>query len=133
MSDLNSFSVIGRVSQNPDMRQTKSGKAVVSISIANTTGFGEYEKVSFFNCTAWGKTAEYCANHLNTGDLVSISGQMVIETWEKDGQKRSAPKVNIREINRLRQKNVSTEKGESEKKDDEVFENPFSGETDIAF
>lgn len=129
MSDLNNLTIVGRLTNAPEAKTTKNGKPLATFSIANSTGFGEYEKTSFFNCTAWNKSAEYCCNHLGKGDLVSIAGQIVIETWESDNGKRSAPKIQVREINRLRQSGERSEtKSEGVKKVEETFVNPISDE-----
>lgn len=51
------------------------------------------ERTAFVSVCAWGAQAKACAGHLAKGSLVLVEGELVQETWEKDGQKREKTKV----------------------------------------
>ena len=96
--DLNVVVLKGRLVRDPDIKTIPSGKQVCDFSIAvNHTK----EKASFFNCTAWEKTAETIQKYLHKGDAVLIRGELEQQSWEKDGEKKSVVKINVREFNFL--------------------------------
>lgn len=94
---LPNLSGTGRLTQDPALRFTPGGKAVVEIQIAfNARKFNrdtqqwEDGSVCYLRATAWEQRAENIANTLSKGDAVAVSGRLKTESWEKDGQKRSA-------------------------------------------
>lgn len=97
---VNNITILGNLTRDPELRFTPSGTAVASFGIAvnrniqNKTS-GEWEaQVDFFNVTTWYKLAENCAESLNKGDRVLVSGRLSQDNWEdKEGQKRSAVKI----------------------------------------
>lgn len=94
MASLNKVLLIGRLTRDPEKRNTPSGLTVVELGIAVNrrfkSGAGEdREEVCFIDVTVWGKTAEACAEHLRKGSECFIEGRLKLDQWEKDGQKRS--------------------------------------------
>jgi len=93
---LNRVVLIGRLTKDPDMRQTQSGIAVCNFTLAVDRGFknaqGERE-TDFIDITAWRQLAENCANYLAKGKLAAVDGRLEIRSYEKDGQKRKAAAV----------------------------------------
>lgn len=89
---LNKIILIGRLTQDPELRYTPSGNAVASFGLAverpYTNQAGERE-VDFITIIVWRKLAETVANHLQKGRLVAIDGRIQQQRWEKDGQKYS--------------------------------------------
>ena len=85
---MNTVNLLGRTTRDIELRYTQSGKAVGNLSIAVQRKFKK-EEVDFFECTAWGKTAEIIAKYVRKGDQIGITGTLRQETFEKDGQKRS--------------------------------------------
>jgi single-strand DNA-binding protein len=87
--------IIGNVTQDPELTFTTSGIAKLSFSIASnysyTDASGEkQEKASFFNVVAWRFLAEDTAAVLEKGVGVIISGRLEQRSWEdKEGNKRS--------------------------------------------
>ena len=87
---MNSVNIIGRLVRNPEEVATRSGKEMTTFSIAVDDGRDE---VSYYDCKAFGKTAELVAKYKAKGDQVGVSGHLKQERWEKDGQKRSAVRI----------------------------------------
>src|ERR1051326_6121856 len=91
---LNRVVLIGRLTRDPEMKYTPQGVAVTQMGIAvqrftkNETG--DYD-VDFFNVVAWRRTAEFAANYLTKGRLVSVDGRLQTRSWvdQASGQKRS--------------------------------------------
>lgn len=80
-----------------DLKFTSSGKAVLSISVADTrrrlnkdTNTWEDAGTDWHRVTVWEKKAELYAEHINKGDRVIVTGDLVSREYEKDGQKRTA-------------------------------------------
>lgn len=96
--DLNTVSLVGNIGQNPELRYTSAGTAVTKLNLANkrwkksADGKGE-EVTSWFDVVVWGKMAENVCKFVGRGDRIAVSGHLEQETWEKEGQKRTAIKV----------------------------------------
>lgn len=81
--------LIGRLTADPEIRQTNSGKTVASYRLAvdrNVKTEGQPE-ADFINCTAWGKTGEFAEKYLHKGMKIAIEGRIQTGSYEKDGQK----------------------------------------------
>ena len=96
MADLNKVILIGRTTHEIDERSfgyTTGGTARLNISIAvnrREKRGGEWaDKVSFFDVTVWGKTAENIKSYLHKGKQIAVDGYLDQQRWEKDGQKYS--------------------------------------------
>lgn len=94
---LNRVVLIGRLTRDPEMKYTPQGVAVTQMGIAvqrftkNETG--DYD-VDFFNVVAWRRTAEFAANYLTKGRLISVDGRLQTRSWvAQDGTKRSVVEI----------------------------------------
>lgn len=85
---INSVILMGRLTRDPEMRSTQSGKSITSFSIAVDRG---NEETDFFEITAWDKLAELIDKYLEKGRRVLVQGRLRQDTWDdKDsGKKRS--------------------------------------------
>lgn len=88
---LNRIILIGRLTQDPELRYTNSGTAVASFTLAvdrmRTNQSGERE-TDFINIVVWKKQAELCAQYLRKGRLAGIDGRLQIRSYEnREGQK----------------------------------------------
>jgi single-strand DNA-binding protein len=97
--NLNKAILIGRLTRDPEVRTTTSGKQVASFSIANNTSWknadGEkQEKTEFHNIVAWGKLGEICGQYLTKGQEVYIDGRIETRNWEgQDGVRRNRTEI----------------------------------------
>lgn len=93
---MNSFTFSGHLGRDAEQRRAQSGTAILSFSVPVTSGYGDKEKTTWVNCALFGKRAEgKLAGYLKKGTFVVVSGEMSLDTWEKDGQQKSAVKVNV--------------------------------------
>jgi single-strand DNA-binding protein len=90
---LNKVIIVGRLTRDPEVRYTQTGKAVASFSVAVDTGFGENKHTDFIPIVVWEKLAEACGNNLTKGRRVLVEGRLQIRDYEKDGVKRRAADV----------------------------------------
>ena len=103
MSNVNSVTLIGNLTQDPELRFTPSGVAMTKVSFAVNKRYqsqGEWkEETSFFNGTCWRDVAENVAESLTKGMRVIVVGELQQRSWEtQEGEKRSTIDVDIKEI-----------------------------------
>lgn len=82
MADLNSCSFTGRLTKDAETSVVGSkGTSLTKFSIANNTGFGQYERTNFFNCQMWGKAGEAVRQYLTKGKQVAVTGVLENQKW----------------------------------------------------
>ena len=85
--DLNKVMLIGRVTQDPEVRATPSGTSVANFSIATNLTWVDkqgqkQDKAEFHNIVAWRKLAEICGQYLRKGSKVYLEGRLETRSWE---------------------------------------------------
>lgn len=101
---MNNINLIGRLTQDPDIRYTQAGKEVASFTIAVTRQF-KRDETDFINCTAWGKIAELAGSYLKKGHRVGIQGSIRVSSYENEnGEKRKSFEVTINNLEFLESK-----------------------------
>ena len=93
MNDLNHVILIGRLTQDAELKYTQNGYAISSFSIAvnrsRKNGEQWVEEANFFEVSLFGKSAENLKPYLVKGKQVAIDGELRQDRWESEGQKRS--------------------------------------------
>ena len=96
MTDLNDIIEIGRLTRDiseRDFGYTAGGTARLNLSIAvnrsEKRNGAWQDKVSYFDVTVWGKTAENIKPYLHKGKQIAVDGYLDQQRWEKDGVKYS--------------------------------------------
>lgn len=95
---LNNVVLMGRLTRNPELRQTTSGANVCGFSVAVDNGYGENKKTDFINCVAWKSTAEFIAKYFIKGQMIALSGRLSTRTWDDNGTTRYVTEVTAREV-----------------------------------
>jgi len=97
---VNKVILIGRLTADPDVRATASGAHVTNLRLATNTYAGKEddgtrrEHTDFHSLVAFGKTAEFAAEHLRKGRLLYAEGRSQTRSWEtNDGQRRYSTEV----------------------------------------
>ena len=95
---LNIIVLQGRLVRDPEMRNTQSGVAVASFTLAVDRDFGGRDggekQTDFIDCTAWRHTAEFVSKYFSKGRMAVVSGRLQIDNYtDNDGNKRKAAKV----------------------------------------
>ncbi|MGC3968690.1 MAG: single-stranded DNA-binding protein [Pirellulales bacterium] len=98
MASFNKVILMGNLTRDPEVRYTQGGTAVSEIGLAvndrRKDAKGEWiEETTFVDVTLWGRTAEIAGEYLGKGSSVLIEGRLKLDSWEKDGQKRSKLRV----------------------------------------
>ena len=91
---MNTVIMAGRLTKDPELRQTISGVSVASFAIAVNRMYKNSDgsrTADFFNCTAWRTTGEFVYNYFRKGDGIVLFGELQNRNYEdKNGQKRTA-------------------------------------------
>lgn len=99
MANFNYNKVIlgGRLTADPELKQTQTGIPVVSFSIAVNRKFQSKDapqQTDFFNVTAWRNTAEFVSKYFRKGSSICVTGSIQNRTWtDQQGQKRYATDI----------------------------------------
>jgi len=94
---INRVVLVGRLTRDPELRTTTTGKSVCDFSIAvqkrmkPTDGSPDAD---FFRVNCWEKTAEYVSNYLHKGRLVAVDGRLQARKFtDKDGNNREMVEI----------------------------------------
>ncbi len=98
MSSFNEITVVGRLTRDPELKQTSGGHSVANFGLAVNRGFSKDAAVDFFNVAAWRNLGEAVAAHKSKGDLVLVKGPMQNNPYEKDGVKRDSWTIVARDV-----------------------------------
>lgn len=99
---LNTITIQGRLTKNPEPKTIPSGTALCSFTIAcERPKKKDAETVTdFIPCIAWAKTAEFMQKYFHKGDMIIISGRLQSRQYEgQDGKNHLAYEVSISEAN----------------------------------
>lgn len=105
MSNFNFNKVIlgGRLTADPELKQTTSGVPVVSFSIAVNRRYAskdtQQRDVDFFNITAWRSTAEFVTRYFRKGSAICVVGSIQNRSYtDQQGQKRTVTDIVADEV-----------------------------------
>ena len=92
--DLNKAQVIGRITQDLELKQTPNGQNVISFSVATNrnwtdSSWNKQEQVEFHNVVLWGKLSEIANQYLKKWSKLYIEWRLQTRSWEaQDWTKR---------------------------------------------
>lgn len=96
---MNSVQILGNLARDPELRFTKTGRAVATFTVAATNTYIDSatnetkEQTAFINCVAWGKLGESVGN-LKKGNRMFVEGRIQTRSYEtQDNQKRYVTEV----------------------------------------
>ena len=94
---MNVVVLVGRLTDNPELRRTNSDVAVTRFSIAvdrQYTKAGEERQTDFINIVAWRQTAEFITKFFTKGQRIGIEGSLRMNRFtDKDGNNRTSYEV----------------------------------------
>ena len=94
---VNEFILQGRLTADPEIKQTPSGVSVANFTVAWSEKYKEVETKCFQRCKAWRSTADFIGKYFAKGQEIEVVGKVITEQWEKDGQKRSEQVLTVKE------------------------------------
>ena len=96
--NLNKVILGGRITADPELKQTPQGVSVTSFSVA-VNRRGKEQQTDFINCVAWRQTAEIICRFFKKGSSICIVGNIQVRTWnDNNGNKRYATEVIADEV-----------------------------------
>ena len=93
---INSVALMGRLTADPERRQTQSGLSVARFSIAIERAYSKdgERQTDFLDVVAWRSTADFIANHFGKGQMIALTGSIQSRTYtDRDGNKRKAVEI----------------------------------------
>lgn len=94
---LNTITIMGRLTADPDLKQTQGGQPVARFTLAVERDFapaGKEKETDFLDCVAFGKTAEFVQKFFAKGRMACVLGRLQIESWQdNNGTNRKAAKI----------------------------------------
>lgn len=101
---LNRITICGRLTRDPELRTTSTGKDVVEFSIAVNKRIkpADGPDADFFRVKAWGQTASYVGEYIGRGRLVSVDGRLESRKYtDKEGNNREIVEIVAENVNAL--------------------------------
>lgn len=94
---LNVCTIMGRLGQNPEVRQTQSGKPVANFTIACERDFKNAEgqkETDWIRCACFGATADFVGRYIKKGRAVCVEGRLQIRKWtDRDGNAKETAEI----------------------------------------
>lgn len=123
MSNEPTLTVIGNLTDAPELRFLASGVAVASFTIASTprtfdkaTNEWKDGETLFMRCSIWREAAENVAESLTRGTRVIVTGRLKSRSYDKDGEKRTVIELDVDEVGpSLRYARANVRKAERDK------------------
>jgi len=91
---INQVILMGRLTRDPEVRTTSTGKTIASFSLAVDRG-GQEDAADFFDVTAWEKLGELVSQYLSKGRRCLVQGRLRQDSWDdkETGKKRTKVEV----------------------------------------
>ena len=94
---LNVAIIMGRLTRDPELRRTNSGKPVAGFTVAVDRDYapeGQEKETDFIDCVAWNGTAEFVEKYFKKGSMIVVSGRLQLRNWtDKEGNKRRTAEI----------------------------------------
>ena len=95
---MNHIVIMGRLTRDPERRETASGIPVTSFSLAVDRGYtpkdGGEKQTDFIDIVAWRSTADFVAKYFVKGQMAAVAGSLQMRDWtDKENNKRRSAEV----------------------------------------
>ena len=94
---INNITLMGRLTADPELKTTTTGRSVTSFSIAVDRGYarnGEERQTDFINIVAWQQQAEFVCRYFKKGSMIALTGSLQSRSYEdKNGNRRTVYEV----------------------------------------
>lgn len=107
---MNIIVLTGRLTRDPELKYGQSGNAYCKFSLAVNKPFKK-DEVDFINCVSFGKTAELIGEYVRKGHKLGVQGQLQMNKFEVNGEKRTSHDVMVNQIEFLEGKGDGNNSG----------------------
>lgn len=118
---MNKVMLMGRLTRDPEIKYTagENQTAVAKWSVAVERRFGKEKETDFFDCTAFGKTAEHVEKYWKKGMKMLLIGRLEQRRWtDKEGKPKSSVGVTVEDIEFCERKDANPETTKTVEADD---------------
>lgn len=133
---MNKVILMGRLTRDPEVRYTQTGKVVCQFTLAVDRPFANQEgqrEADFIAIVVWGKIAELCGNSLTKGQRALVDGRLQIRSYDaKDGTKRWVTEIIANSVEFIERRS-DTAKPTDEKSEMEAFGQAVPFDEEIPF
>lgn len=110
---MNKVILCGRLGQDPEIKETASGKKLANFSLA-TNRWQKDAPPDWHRCVAFDKTASIIGDYVKKGSMLLVEGQIQYRSWEdQDGTKRYATEIVVNSVELLGSKDGNSGGGGS--------------------
>ena len=99
---LNNIVLLGRMTRDPELRQTAGGVSVTTFTLAVDRDYapqGQDRETDFIDCVAWRGTAEFVAKYFVKGSMAAVFGRLQIRNWtDREGNRRRSAEVAVEHV-----------------------------------
>ena len=107
---LNKAMIIGRIGQDPEVRYSQAGMAILNLSVATDESYTDrdgnrQERTEWHRVVTYDRVAENCGTYLRKGSLVFVEGSLQTRKWQdKQGQDRYTTEIRAQRVKFLDRK-----------------------------
>lgn len=112
---MNKVTLIGRLTKDPEVRSTTSGKTVATFTLAVDRRMSKEQRdggaqtADFLPCVVWGRTAEVAGQYLHKGSKAAVDGRVQTRSYDaQDGSKRYVTEIIVGDLELLDSKGSNT-------------------------
>lgn len=131
-NSINSAVLAGRITKDPELRKTQSGKSVCSFTLAcdrPKAKDGE-SSADFISCVAWNQSADYLCTYAHIGDLIGVTGSIQTRSYDdQSGQRRYVTEVLANRLTIL--SSVSRQQEQSQEKKQQAPAEPSTASASL--
>lgn len=99
---MNSLNFTGNTGRDGEIRYSPNGDAILSFSVALTSGYGEKKITTWLKCSLFGKRAESLAPYIKKGVQIAVSGEFQARPYTaKDGAEKLSLEVRVSDLTLL--------------------------------
>lgn len=125
---INSVVLMGRLTADPELKKTTSGKSVIKFTVAVERRFNRNE-TDFLEVVAWQKTAEFVSQYFRKGSMIAVQGEVQARSYEdNNGNKRKAVEIIAEQVSFCGSKGENAAKADSD-----YLEIPEVADEDLPF
>jgi len=112
---VNRVVLVGRLTKDPLVKKTQTGKSVVSYTVAVNRRLSQQEQADFINCVSWERTADFLGQYAKKGALVSVEGRITSRSYDDaTGKRVYVTEVVTDNVQLLESRNTTESRGTSE-------------------
>ena len=100
---INRVTLIGNVGATPEVKELPSGGRAANVRLATNEYWKDasgqkQERTEWHSLSMYGKLADLTERYVNKGDKIVVEGSIRTRSWEKNGEKRYATEITVRDM-----------------------------------